>query len=298
MNWSANNYRMELSVIIVSYNVREYLRQCLHSVLAASRNIVCEIFVVDNNSEDGSAEAVRNEFPSVSLIINKVNSGFSVANNQALRIAKGRLLLLLNPDTIVEKDTFSKCIDFMNSHPDAGCIGVRMVNGDGLFLPESKRAFPDPITAFFKTFGISYLLPQSPFFSRYYLPMIDSHKISQTEVVSGAFMMMRKEALEKSGLLDEDFFMYGEDIDLSYRLSRTGFKNYYFPGTQIVHFKGKSTKMNSSEDILHFYKAMRIYVTKRYAGWKNIPFRLMVITAIYIRELLALANRILIRSLR
>lgn len=128
--------------------------------------------------------------------------------------------------------------------------------------------------------------------------MIDSHKISQTEVVSGAFMMMRKEALEKSGLLDEDFFMYGEDIDLSYRLSRTGFKNYYFPGTQIVHFKGKSTKMNSSEDILHFYKAMRIYVTKRYAGWKNIPFRLMVITAIYIRELLALANRILIRSLR
>lgn len=144
MNWSANNYRMELSVIIVSYNVREYLRQCLHSVLAASRNIVCEIFVVDNNSEDGSAEAVRNEFPSVSLIINKVNSGFSVANNQALRIAKGRLLLLLNPDTIVEKDTFSKCIDFMNSHPDAGCIGVRMVNGDGLFLPESKRAFPIP----------------------------------------------------------------------------------------------------------------------------------------------------------
>ncbi len=282
---------MELSVIIVSYNVREYLISCLRSVLAASQNIDCEIFVIDNNSEDGSVEAVRKEFPAVRLIINKVNRGFSSANNQALRIAGGRLLLLLNPDTIVEKDTFSKSIDFMTSHMDAGCIGVRMVDGEGLFLPESKRAFPDPLTAFFKTFGISYLFPRSQFFSKYYLPQIDSHEISETEVVSGAYMMLRRAALEKSGLLDEDFFMYGEDIDLSFRLSRTGYKNYYFPGTRIIHFKGKSTNINSIDDILHFYRAMRIYVRKRYAGWKHIPFRFVVITATYIREVPALVNR-------
>jgi GT2 family glycosyltransferase len=282
---------MELSVIIVSFNVREYLQQCLLSVNAASQNIETEIFVVDNNSDDHSAELVQNEFPSVKLIINKTNTGFAVANNQALRIASGRILLLLNPDTLVEKDTFSKCIDFINCHPDAGSLGVRMVNGDGIYLPESKRAFPGPRTAFFKSFGISYLFPKSPFFSKYYLPQIDSNEISVTEVISGAFMMIRKEALEKSGLLDEDFFMYGEDIDLSYKLLQTGYKNYYFPGTQIIHFKGKSTPSNSNTDILHFYNAMRIYVRKRYSGKKVSLIRIVLLIAISVREGLALASR-------
>jgi GT2 family glycosyltransferase len=264
--------------------------------MEASKNITIEIFVVDNHSKDGSAEVVKNEFPTVKLIINKINTGFSSANNQALRLATGSFLLLLNPDTIVEKDTFSKCLGFMNTHPDAGCIGVRMVNGDGVFLPESKRALPDPLTAFFKSFGVSVLFPESPFFSRYYLPEIDSNEISLTEVISGAFMMLRKEALEQAGLLDEDYFMYGEDIDLSYRLLKTDYKNYYFPGTQIIHFKGKSTDRNSFSDILHFYRAMRIYVSKRYGGLKYIPFRILVLSAIYFREFFALSNRLLKRK--
>lgn len=286
---------MELSVIIVSYNVRDYLKQCLHSVQTAADNIESEVFVVDNNSKDGSIELVKNEFPSVNLICNDSNTGFSVANNQALRIARGRLLLLLNPDTIVESDTFSKCIDFMKSHPDAGSIGVKMVDGEGLYLPESKRAFPDPRTAFFKSVGISYLFPKSSYFSRYYLPQIDSNEISLTEVISGAFMMIRREALDKSGLLDEDFFMYGEDIELSYRLLQTGFRNYYFPCTQIIHFKGKSTKRNSCTDILHFYSAMRIYVRKRYVNWKVRPIRILLLIAIYVREGFALAKRVATR---
>jgi O-antigen biosynthesis protein len=287
---------MELSVIIVSYNARDYLRQCLVSVLAASRNSDIEVFVVDNNSTDGSADLVKKEFPSVNLICNKSNPGFSVANNQALRIAGGRLLLLLNPDTIVANDTFLKCIDFMNIHADAGTLGVRMVNGEGKYLPESKRAFPDPYTAFFKSFGIAFLFPKSPFLNRYYLPQIDSNETSLTEVISGAFMMVRREALDKSGLLDEDFFMYGEDIDLSYRLLQTGFKNYYFPGTQIIHFKGKSTKRNSCTDILHFYNAMRIYVRKRYMKWTEMPIRILLLIAIYVREIFALANRVITRT--
>jgi GT2 family glycosyltransferase len=266
-------------------------------VQAASLNIEAEIFVVDNNSKDGSTELVKNEFPAVNLISNTTNPGFSVANNQALRIARGQLLLLLNPDTIVENDTFSKCIDFMVSHPDAGAIGVRMVNGEGVYLPESKRAFPDPRTAFFKSFGFSYLFPKSPYFSKYYLPQIDSNEIALTEVISGAFMMVRRAALDKSGLLDEDYFMYGEDIDLSYRLLQTGFRNYYFPCTQIIHFKGKSTKRNSSTDILHFYNAMRIYVRKRYANRKFRPFRILLIIAIYLREGIALTIRVITRTL-
>jgi O-antigen biosynthesis protein len=286
---------MELSVIIVSYNVKDFLKQCLISVTEASKDMESEIFVVDNDSKDGSAYVVKNEFPHVKLIINNTNTGFSAANNQALRLSTGRFLLLLNPDTIVENDTFSKCLDFMNSHPEAGGLGVRMVNGDGIFLPESKRALPDPLTAFFKTFGLSFLFPKSPIFSRYYLPEIENNETSLTEVISGAFMMIRKDALDLAGLLDEDYFMYGEDIDFSYRLLKTGYRNYYFTGTQITHFKGKSTDRNSISDILHFYKAMRIYVRKRYAGPASFLFRLPVISAIYLREFFAIANRIIHR---
>ena len=165
---------MELSVIIVSFNVRYFLKQCLLSVKKASENIDCEIFVVDNNSADDSCNMVAQEFPEVILIKNNVNSGYSAANNQAIKLAKGRYILLLNPDTIVEDDTLVKCINFMNNHPDAGALGVKMINGEGRFLPESKRALPTPKTAFFKIFGFSFLFPESRFFNRYYLSGIDS----------------------------------------------------------------------------------------------------------------------------
>jgi GT2 family glycosyltransferase len=284
---------MELSVIIVSYNVKEFLKRCLDSVLVASENISCEIFVVDNDSEDGSVGMIKESYPSVKLIANTENRGFSVANNQAIRVAGGRFVLLLNPDTIVGPDTFSKCIDFMNRNEDAGALGVKMMNGEGTFLRESKRSFPRTGTAFFKSFGLANLLRHSAFFNRYYLPMIDNNETSPTEVISGAFMFLRRETLDRSGLFDEDFFMYGEDIDLSYRLLKTGFKNYYFPEASIIHFKGKCTPRNGFKDIKHFYNAMRIYVRKRSAEGNYHHFTGLIISAIYFREAIALANRFL-----
>ena len=282
---------MDLSVIIVNFNVRDYLRQCLISVQSALEKIDSEIFVVDNNSDDGSADMVRKEFPDVKLIVNTLNAGFSKANNQAINVSQGQFVLLLNPDTLVEKDTFSKCIEFMNTHPDCGALGIRMSDGDGKFLPESKRAFPSLLTAFFKTSGLSGLFPASGIINRYYLPEVDQNEISVTEVISGAFMFIRRDALNKSGLLDEDFFMYGEDIDLSFRLLQTGYQNYYFPVAGITHFKGKSTSRFGYNDILHFYKAMRIYIRKRAQEGKFSSCYFLLIPAIYFREGLALINR-------
>jgi len=282
---------MELSVIIVSFNVRSFLKQCLLSVRKASENITCEIIVIDNNSTDDSCEMVLKEFPEVNLIRNRTNSGFSVANNQGIKMSVGRFVLLLNPDTIVEEDTFTKCLNFMSQHNDAGATGVRMVNGDGIFLPESKRALPDPTTAFFKIIGLAFLFPSSPVFNKYYLAQLDSFETSPAEVISGAFMFLRRDALDKTGLFDEDFFMYGEDIDLSYRLLQNGYNNYYFPGTQIIHFKGKSTSRKDFTDLYHFYKAMRIYVRKRISERKFNRMHLSLIPAIYLRESLAIINR-------
>jgi GT2 family glycosyltransferase len=198
---------MDLSVIIVSYNVRHFLEQSILSVKRAAENIDCEIFVVDNNSADGSCSMVASRFPQIKLIMNQDNRGFSAANNQALTLhADG--LLLLNPDTIVGEDTLQKCISFMDDHPEAGAVGVRMINGKGRFLPESKRALPTPETAFFKMTGLSCIFPKSSFFNRYYLGHLDSMSISEADIISGAFMFLRREAVIKTGLLDEDFFMY------------------------------------------------------------------------------------------
>lgn len=281
---------MELSVIIVSFNVREYLRQCLISVLKAAESVECEIFVVDNNSSDGSCDMVKNEFPEIELIDNKENTGFSYANNQAIKKATGSFILVLNPDTIIEANTFSKCTTFMMNHSDAGAVGVKMINGEGRYLPESKRAFPDPLTAFFKTFGLSALFPKSHFFNRYYLTNIDTDKTAPAEAISGAFMFIRREALLKAGLFGEEFFMYGEDIDLSYRISRCGYTNYYYPGVCIIHFKGISTPRDKYTDILHFYNAMKIYSGKRYRE-KFYPLYFIIIPAIWFREGIALTAR-------
>jgi GT2 family glycosyltransferase len=255
---------MELSVVIISFNVREYLRRCLASVQEAAGDIDHEILVVDNFSEDGSADMVNDEFPDVKLIRNNVNAGYSVANNQAIRESEGEFILLLNPDTIVEKDAFSKCIGFMIEHEDAGAMGVKMISGKGDFLPESKRALPSPLTAFFKVTGLSSLFPRSVLLNRYYLPDIGIDDVARIEVVAGAYMFIRKNILLKTGLLDEDYFMYGEDIELSYNLLRAGYHNYYFPEVSIIHFKGKSTSLEDYDDLHHFYRAMSIYAGKRY----------------------------------
>jgi len=283
---------MELSVIIVNYNVKHFLEQCLHSVQKASKNLDVEIFVVDNNSVDGSPQLVRDKFPKVQLVENKQNVGFSKANNQAIRQAKGKYILLLNPDTVVEEDTFRKIISFMDENPDAGGLGVKMIDGKGNFLPESKRGLPTPWVAFSKIFGLSKLFPKSKKFGKYHLSYLDENEIHEVDVLAGAFMLLRKEALEKVGLLDETFFMYGEDIDLSYRITQGGYKNYYFPETTIIHYKGESTKKGSLNYVKVFYKAMVIFAQKHFSGGRASIFSVLIHLAIYFRAFLSITKRL------
>ena len=287
---------IKISVIIVNYNVEYFLEQCLNSTFKALEKVNGEVYVVDNNSIDGSVEMVREKFPQVHLIANKENTGFSKANNQAMRIAKGEYVLLLNPDTVVEEDTFIKCIDFMDSHPEAGGLGVRMVDGKGIFLPESKRGLPTPAAAFFKIFGISRLFPKSRRFSKYHLGYLNEFETNEIDVLSGAFMLMRKETLDKVGLLDEAFFMYGEDIDLSYRILLGGYKNYYFPETKIIHYKGESTKKSSVNYVFVFYNAMVIFAKKHFSQKNAKLFSFLINMAIYFRAGLAILSRVVKKS--
>ena len=227
-----------ISIIIVNYNVKYFLEQCLTSVSRAIEGINAEIYVVDNNSTDGSVEYLRSRFPQVIFIENVSNPGFSKANNQAIELAKGKYILLLNPDTIIGEDILHNLCAFMEKHSEAGGVGVKMLDGRGNFLPESKRSFPSPWVSFCKIFGLSKLFPYSSVFSKYSLLYLEADKQHCVDVLSGAFMLLRKEALDKCGLLDTSFFMYGEDIDLSYRLVLGGYKNYYLP-EKILHYKGE-----------------------------------------------------------
>ncbi len=255
------------------------------------QNIEGEVFVVDNNSVDGSMQMVKQKFPWVIAIENKENLGFSKANNQAIRSSKGEYVLLLNPDTVVQDDTFEKVVDFMDQHPDAGGLGVKMLDGKGNFLPESKRGLPTPNVAFYKIFGLSKLFPKSKIFGRYHLGFLDNNQTHQVEILSGAFMLMRKETLDKTGLLDEDYFMYGEDIDLSYRILKAGYKNYYFPHTRIIHYKGESTKKSSVNYVFVFYRAMAIFAAKHFSARNARLFSILINLAIYFRASIAIANR-------
>lgn len=286
---------MKLSIVIVNYNVVHFLEQCLQSVYAALDNIEAEVFVVDNNSIDKSVEMVQEKFPQVRLIANKENLGFSKANNQAIRLSCGEYVLLLNPDTVVESDTFSKAIAFMDSHPEGGGLGVRMVDGRGVFLPESKRSLPIPSVAFYKIFGLSKVFKKSKRFGRYHLTYLDENEVNEVEVLSGAFMLLRKTTLDKIGLLDEDYFMYGEDIDLSYRITQGGYKNYYFPETRIIHYKGESTKKSSLNYVLVFYRAMQIFAKKHFSQKNAFIFNLIINVAIWLRASLSIIKRILQR---
>ncbi len=282
---------MKLSIVIVNYNVQHFLEQCLHSVRKAVAGMECEVFVVDNNSVDGSVQMVKDKFPEVHLIANKENTGFSRANNQAMRIAKGEYILLLNPDTVVEENTFRKVVAFMDEHPDAGGLGVQMIDGKGNFLPESKRGLPTPSVAFYKIFGLSRLFPKSKTFGRYHLGYLDKNATHEVEILSGAFMLMRKAALDKVGLLDEDYFMYGEDIDLSYRIILGGYKNFYFHDTRIIHYKGESTKKSSVNYVFVFYRAMVIFAEKHFSQKNAKLFSLLINMAIWLRAGAAIAMR-------
>jgi len=282
---------VKLSIIIVNYNVKYFLEQCLHSLENACKGLETEIFVVDNNSVDGSIKMVREKFPEVILIENKDNRGFSKANNQAIRKSKGEYILLLNPDTLLEDNTLRQSVTFMDEHPDAGGLGVKMIDGKGKFLPESKRSLPSPSVAFFKIFGFSALFPRSKTFNRYHLGYLDRDQTHQVDVLAGAFMMLRKKVIDEVGLLDENFFMYGEDVDLSYRIIQAGYKNYYFPDARIIHYKGESTKKSSINYVFMFYNAMIIFARKHYSQKNARAFSIMIHLAIYFRAFLSILTR-------
>lgn len=252
-----------LSIIIVSYNVKFLLEQCLHSVSKAISNYSTSVIIVDNASTDGSVEYLKARFPAFHFITNNVNDGFARANNQALKVATGKYILFLNPDTIVPENTFFKCIDFMELHPEAGAMGVKMLNGNGEFLKESKRGFPSPAASFWKLTGVIKFFPHSKLFAKYYLGHLDDNSTHEVEVLSGAFMFVKKEVLDKTGGFDERFFMYAEDIDLSYRILKAGFKNYYYAEVSITHYKGSSTKKDF-RNVKLFYKAMSQFARKHY----------------------------------
>ena len=283
---------MKLSIIIVNYNVKHFLEQCLKSVEKALISLDSEVIVVDNNSVDGSVKMIKDKFPSVKLIANKQNTGFSVANNQAIAVAKGSYILLLNPDTVVQEDTFTKCISFMDEHQDAGALGIKMFDGKGNFLPESKRGLPTPSVAFFKIFGLSTIFPKSRLFGKYHLGYLSENQNHKVDILSGAFMMIRKKVIDEIGALDETFFMYGEDIDISYRITKAGYNNYYFSGSNIIHYKGESTKKSSINYVFVFYKAMIIFAKKHFSKKHIKTFSFLIKLAIYFRAFIAILNRL------
>ena len=279
---------MKLSVIIVNYKVKHYLEQCLRSVAEASRGIAVEVIVVDNASGDGSVEYLRERFPDVTIIASEENLGFARANNLAIRNSHGQYVLLLNPDTIVAEDTFRNFIGFMDSTPDAGGCGAYMLHTDGSFAPESRRGLPTPFVAFCKMSGLASLFPKSRTFGRYYMRYLNENEVNRIEIMSGAFMFLRRDALDKAGLLDEDFFMYGEDIDLSYRILKAGYNNYFLP-SRILHYKGESTVKSSYRYVHTFYRAMELFFNKHYAHY-SILLSLPIKLAIWGRAMLAYAG--------
>ncbi len=283
---------VEVSVVIVNYNVRYFLETALYSVYRAVQGVDAEVIVVDNNSQDDSCDMVRTLFPNVKLIANTDNPGFGVANNQGISVAKGRFVLLLNPDTIITESTLTDCIAFMQNHADAGALGVHMINGDGVYLRESKRGLPTPAVSFYKMSGLINLFPRSKIFGQYYLGHMPEDEPVVSDILSGAFMFVRREAFDVAGLFDEEFFMYGEDIDLSYRFVKSGFTNYYLGRTPIIHFKGESTKKGSLNYVIVFYKAMEIFARKHFTGGGWSPYRLAIEGAIKLKTFLSILSRI------
>ena len=295
---------MKLSVIIVSYNVEHFLAQCLISVERAIANFSdqtpsaasqIDVFVVDNISVDGTCEMVKKRFPWVSLIENSENVGFSKANNQAIHISNAEYVLLLNPDTVIQEDTFTKCISFADENPKLGGMGVPMFDGSGTYLPESKRGIPTPWASLCRISGLFRLAPKSKNLNNYYAGHLSADENHKIDVLSGAFMWMRKSALDEVGVLDEDFFMYGEDIDLSWRIVKGGWENHYFTGTRIIHYKGESTKKGSLNYVSIFYKAMLIFAAKHFEGSQARSFNFLIRLAIYFRALISVLRRIVTR---
>ncbi len=282
------NFLLKLSIIIVNYNVKYFLEQCLCSVKKAIEKIQAEVFVVDNNSSDGSLDYLMPKFPFVQFLINKENVGFSKANNKALAAASGEYILFLNPDTIVAEDSFEKSISFLESNSACGALGVKMIDGSGNYLKESKRGFPSLWVSFCKLSGLTAAFPQSKIFSKYYLGNLSEKENQIIDAISGAFFFTKKNVLEKIGGFDEQFFMYAEDLDLSYRIQQAGHKNYYLSETTIIHFKGESTKKDFRY-VKSFYTAMNQFSKKHFKEKVTLIPSPFITLAIWARSKIAIA---------
>jgi hypothetical protein len=283
----------ELSVVIVSYNVRAFLEQALTSIQKALVSIPHEIYLVDNASTDASADLVERRFPTVKLIRNRKNMGFARANNQAIRLCQSPFICLINPDTLVQEDTFKVLLQFLADHPEAGAAGCRILNPDGSLQLACRRSYPTPWVAFTKIIGLAAVFPKSRWFGRYNLTFLDPEQVADVDAISGSFMMLRKEVIEQVGLLDESFFMYGEDLDWCYRIRKRGYKIYYVPDTQIIHFKGESSKKAPFEQRRLFYEAMRLFVLKHFSRGKALVPSWILIGAIWMRAVLSYLSQTL-----
>lgn len=299
---------MKLSIVIVNYNVKYYLDQCLRSVVkaiealrlegagvgsASAKAWDAEVLVVDNHSSDGSVEYLSKRYPverypMIRFVSSSHNLGFARANNIAIRQSQGDYVLLLNPDTVIGEHVLLQSVRLLDEHSDAGALGVCMLGANGVKAMESRRGLPTPLVAFYKMMGFCNRWPQNRIFGHYYMGYLPWNEVCQIEVVSGAYCMMRRAALTQVGLLDEDFFMYGEDIDLSYRILKGGYHNYYLP-VDILHYKGESTEKSSFRYVHVFYEAMLIFFRKHYSGMSfllSVPIK----TAIYAKASIALVR--------
>ncbi len=283
---------MKLSVIIVNYNVKYFLEVCLHSVLRAVQGIDAEVIVVDNNSTDSSCTMLEQQFPSVTLIKNTDNKGFSKANNQGVAIAKGEYILFLNPDTVMPEDFFKKTLAYMDAHPRAGAIGPRLIDGKGVFAPDAKKSFPSLSVAIFKTTGINKLFSKSPFFNKYYAVHVGERDTAPVDVLSGCCMLVRRKAMDDAGgPFDEDYFMYCEDVDLSYRIEKAGYQNIYFPEADLIHYKGESTRKMTLSYVRIFNEALVTFVKKHYTRKQARLFVLFINVGIILRAILGTLKR-------
>lgn len=285
----------DVSVVIVNYNVRDFLSQALRSVQAATGDLSVETWVVDNNSIDGSVAMLEDDFPWVRVVANRDNVGFGSANNQAIHASAGRYIFILNPDTILQEDTLTELVAFMDANADCGAAGCQILNPDGTFAPESRRSFPTPATAFYRMTGLSRLFPRSPRFGRYNLTHIPRDTVAEVDALSGSCMMVRRTAIEQAGAFDEDFFMYGEDLDLCFRIQHAGWRILYTPATQIIHYKGESTKKGDFRYVRLFYGAMLLFMDKHMTGRGSRPLALVLKAGIMIRAGMTLCGNTLQR---
>ncbi len=273
----------DLSIIVVNYNTGNLLKECIESIKKNALNISYEIIVIDNNSSDNSVDLIKNRFENLEIIINKINVGFARANNQGIKKSKGRYILLLNPDTVILPDCLKKMMKFMDDHPGAGVAGCKVLNPNGTLQLACRRSFPAPSISFYRLTGLSRLFPKSKTFARYNLTYQNPDVVREVDAVSGSFMMIIRKAMNEVGMLDEQFFMYGEELDLCFRIKEKGWKVYYVPDARIIHYKGSSSQQRKRKAVIDFHKAMYIFHKKHYANHTFFLLNWLIILGITLR---------------